>query len=134
MDPLKIGTAILKLVNTLLGLRDSLAKEAAARRGSMADFFDGMAERLRSTSADVRAGKVTIERCAELGIYISSLPERMKGVVLSTEAEEIILALKQAHAARALLAARDQTGGGPELDAIDEAAGKVQALGNLLRI
>lgn len=133
MDPLTLGKTILDAITTLFGLKEALVKADATRRASAADLFDKIANCLTATATDIRAGQYPAGRCSELLTYATALPSRVQGVVPDGEVQEVTSALIQAHSVEGLYAIRDQTQGHEQLRALDEAAGTLQGLANLLR-
>lgn len=134
MDPLTLGTGILNAIKALLGLKASLVKASATERGTMADLFERIANCLEQASSEIRAGVYPQGRCQELLTYAVALPGRMKGIVPEGEAREIGWALQHAHSVEGLYSIRDQAPGLEQLRALDEAAGTIRGLGNLLRV
>lgn len=131
---LDLGIKILGAIKALFGLKDSLVKADMARRATMADLFEKVAVCLEAAAPEIRAGNYPHNRCHEMLTYAVALPDRMSGVVPKGEADEIGLALKEAHQVERLFSVRDKPEGMEQLNALDEAAGTIRALGNLLRV
>lgn len=134
VETVTLGTAILNAIKGLLGLKESLVKADSAKRAEMADLFEKVAVCLEQAAAEIRAGVYPANRCHEMLTYAVALPARMKGVVPDGEANEISLALKEAHQVERLFGLSDKPEGTEQLRALDEAAGTIRGLGNLLRV
>ena len=131
---LSIGAKILGAVKTLFGLKDSLAKARIERRARMATLFGNIADCLEEVAKAIRRGVYPAGRCNELLTYATQMPNTVRDELGPARAEEIGDALKEAHEVEMLFGGRSSPEGQEEITKLDEAAGMLRALGNLVRV
>jgi len=129
-----IAEKILSAVKVLFGLKDSLAKARVERRTRMADLFEKVATCLEETAKELRAGSYPGGRCQELLTYAVELPAIVGDELGQAKAEEIGSALKAAHEVERLYADQGKPEGRENVAKLDEAAGLLRALGNIVRV
>lgn len=133
MDYLLIGERILAAIQALFGLKGSLETAKREQRERMVALFEKVAECLDSAASELRRGNYPGGRCQELLTYAVELPAVVKGVLEEGKAKEIGDALRDAHEVERLFAVRGTPEGEADIGRLDEAAGLLRALGNLLR-
>jgi len=132
---LSVAEAILNVAKSLLGMSDQLRSADRQRRHDMADLFGQVSECLADTSAVIRKGEIPHGRCAELLTYAQDLPRRIDRELGPQNAGELGRQLAEAHTVEKLASElSDLPDKEPYLAALDEAAGKLRALANLVRV
>lgn len=132
MDYLLIGERILAAVQALFGLKGSLDTAKREQRERMVVLFEKVAACLEATASELRSGNYPGGRCQELLTYAVELPAVVEGVLGEGKAKEIGDALRDAHQVERLFSTRDTPDGEADIGRLDEAAGLLRALGNLL--
>jgi hypothetical protein len=131
---LDFGIKILGAIKALFGLKESLAKADIEHRGRMADLFEKVAVCLEQTAAQIRAGTYPGGRCQEMLSYAVDVPAMTKATIGEARAQEIGTALKESYQVERLFGDRETAAGEEQLQKLDEAAGTIRALGNILRV
>jgi hypothetical protein len=130
---LSLAMKILEAVKALFGLRESLVKGDATRRASMAEKFEHVAACLEAAASEIRAGVFPAGRCAEMQTYASHLPPLVEEEIGKPQAQEIGRALEDASAVEQLYNGRTSPEGMADLRRLDEAAGVLHAMANIVR-
>ena len=125
---------ILNAVKVLFGLKDSLVTAAVERRSRMADLFGSVAACLEATAQELKAGDYPAQRCQELLTYAEDLPAVVEKELGPEKAGEIGGALRDAHEVERLHADSGTPDGKANVAKLDEAAGLLRALSNLVRV
>ena len=135
---LDIFKTILDVAKSLLGMSDQLRAGERQRRQDMADLFQKISGCLVAVSTEIRTGGVPHGRCAELEQYAHALPSLVEAELGSARADELGQTLHSAYnvesVAMNLQRVHDTGERERHLAQIDEAAGKFQALANLVRV
>jgi hypothetical protein len=131
---LLIGSRILEAVKTLLGLRSDLAKAKIERRGRIGDLFSQISDCLEGTAKEIRAGTYPHGRCAEMGQYAKELPDAIGDELGKGKATTIAATLAEAHEVERLFSNPMTPEGIAEISKLDEAAGILRAISNVVRV
>jgi hypothetical protein len=135
---LDIFKTILDVAKSLLGMSEQLRGAERQRRADMADLFGKISECLVAVSTEIRSGGVPHGRCGELEQYAQALPSIVENELGSAKAQELGQTLHSAYnvesVAMTLQEVHDASEKEPYLAQIEEAAGKFQALSNLIRM
>ena len=133
-----IFKTILEVARSLLGISDQLRAADQQRRQRMADLFEKISGCLVAVSTEIRTGGVPHGRCAELEHYAQALPallEKELGPARATELGDMLhSAYNVESVAINLQAFEGVSEKEPYLAQIEEAAGKFQALANLVQV
>jgi len=132
VEYISIAEKILGAIRALFGLRESLVKARLDRRGRMADIFEKVAVCLEATARDIRAGTFPAGQCQQMLTCAVELPLTIKDELGETRANEIGAALQDAYAVERVFALRDKPEGEDQLRKLDEAAGLLRTLADLL--
>jgi hypothetical protein len=128
-----LAAQILGAIKTLVGLRQDLAKGEASRRTAMAEKFMKVAACLEGAASEIRAGTYPAGRCHEMLTYAVELPPLVVHELSPSKAQEISDALQAAYRVETLHNDRHSLEGKDDLFKLDEAAGLLRALANLVR-
>ena len=131
---LTIAEKLLGFVKTLFGFKESLAKAKLERRQRMAVLFESVAACLEDTARQIRGGSYPAGRCHELLTYAVELPATVEDEVGAAKAQEIGAALTDAHEIERLFGDRNNADGPAQIAKLDEAAGLLRALSNLVKV
>lgn len=135
---LDIFKTILDVAKSLLGLSDQLRAADRQRRQAMADLFEKISGCLVAVSTEIRRGGVPHGRCGELEEYALSLPALLEKELGRDRANELGEMLQSAYNVESVAINLQQLESAgekePHLAQIEEAAGKFQALANLVQV
>ncbi|MFO8029813.1 MAG: hypothetical protein R6U28_08120 [Cyclonatronaceae bacterium] len=135
---LDIFKIILDVSKSLLGMSELLRNANRQSRTDMSDLFQKISTCLASVSTEIRAGGVPHGRCGELEQYALALPALLEKELGATQAQELGQTLHAAYNVESvainLQQVHDAREKEPYLAQIEEAAGKFQALSNLVRV
>ena len=129
-----VGLKILEAVRALFGFKETLAKARDERRQRMGGVFVAVADCLEEAAREIRAGSYPAGRCQELLTYAVELPKVVDEELGAAKAQEIGQALTEAHRVEMLFAQRATSEGIADLARLEEAAGTLRALANLVRL
>ena len=131
---LDVGLKILDAIKALFGFKESLAKARTERRQRMGEAFVAVATCLEDAAREMRGGSYPAGRCQEMLTYSVELPRLVDEELGAAKAQEIGQALTEAHRVEMLFAKRDSPDGLADLARLEEAAGMLRALANLVRV
>jgi len=133
-----IFKTILEVARSLLGISDQLRAADQQRRQRMADLFEKISGCLVAVSTEIRTGGVPHGRCAELEHYAQALPallEKELGPARATELGDMLHSAYNVESVAINLQTFESISEKePYLAQIEEAAGKFQALANLVQV
>ncbi|GEM_PF-1582856 len=137
-DMLDIFKTILDVSKSLLGMSEQLRQADRQRRTDMSDLFQKVSTCLAAVSTEIRAGGVPHGRCGELEHYAMELPGLLEEELGHDKAKELGQTLHSAYnvesVAMKLQYVHEASEKEPYLAQLEEAAGKFQALSNLIRM
>jgi len=128
---------ILDVAKSLLGMSEQLRQADRQRRADISDLFQKISTCLAAVSTEIRVGGIPHGRCGELEQYAMSLPGLLEKELGRDKAEELGQTLHSAYnvesVAMNLQQVHEASEKEPYLAQLEEAAGKFQALSNLIR-
>lgn len=135
---LDIFKIILDVSKSLLGMSEQLRNANRQSRTDMSDLFQKISTCLAAVSTEIRAGGVPHGRCGELEQYAMALPGLIEMELGRDKADELGQTLHSAYnvesVAMSLQQVHEASEKEPYLAQLEEAAGKFQALSNLIRV
>jgi hypothetical protein len=126
---------LVEMAKGLFGLREKLAEAHLARRNRTADLLDKVAGCIEEIAAADFGGDLVIHKCNELKEYRRSLADIVADQVSAIDRERIQGWLESSVSARGVLFAPQEAGSyAAAKEMFAEAAGRLRALSNLLRV
>ena len=128
---------LLKLGQSIFGLRKDFQQADIAKRGRAADFLAAIAQAIELTSAQLRAGRYPAGSCQELLIFSEQMPVVMGDIIGAEKAATFGAELKAVHEIEQLygeLQSLSETERDERLRKLDETAGLFRATAACLKV
>jgi hypothetical protein len=134
-EMLDVFEKILNVAKAAMGLSDQFRAAQSEKKEKIAKLFEQIGDCLIKVSAEIRAGRVPHGSCNELSTYAQELPVLLSKELGDTKARQLGEDLDAAHNTEAgAIDLRGEDDPEPYLQRLEEAAGKFQALANLIRV
>ena len=121
----------------MFGLKIELSKARLARKATVADFLDGIAQSLEDTSAQLKSNVFPHGKCQELLIHSQNMEAAIGDLIGETTARDLALQLAEVHRIEQLyseLIVNTETERKRKLSVLDQAAGQFRATAAFVKV
>ena len=128
---------LLKLAQSIFGLRKDFQQADLAKRGRAADFLSAIAEAIELTGAQLREGRYPAGSCQQLLVFSEEMPGVLGGIIGAQKATAFGAELKAVHAIEQLhgeLSSLTEPEREARLRKLDETAGLLRATAACIRV